>query len=73
MRIILVFLLFTFPVRAQDAATITQTELLRRTQFMCDAVAPGNKAPWDRYLADDAIIHDEKGGSYTKRTLLSTS
>ncbi len=39
---------------------------------MCDAVVPGNKAPWQQYLAADAIIHDEKGGSYSKPTLLST-
>ncbi len=57
---------------ANDAGTITQAELVRRTQTLYDAVAPGNKAPWQQCLADDAIIHDEKGGSYTKRTFLAT-
>jgi hypothetical protein len=57
---------------AQDPTTITQAELVHRTQALYDAVASGNKAPWQQYLADDAIIHDEKGGSYTKRTFLAT-
>ena len=56
----------------QDSATITQAELIRRTQALYDAVASGNKAPWRQYLAEDAIIHDEKGGSYTKLTFLAT-
>jgi len=56
----------------EDSPTITQAELIERTQFLYDAVAPGNKAPWQQYLAADAIIHDEKGGSYTKPTFLAT-
>ena len=56
----------------QDPADITQAELVHRTQVLYDAVAPGNKAPWQQYLADDVIIHDEKGGSYTKATFLAT-
>ncbi len=56
----------------QDPGTITQAELIRRTQILYDAVAPGDKAPWQQYLADDAIVHDEKGGSYTKATLIAT-
>jgi Domain of unknown function (DUF3471)/Domain of unknown function (DUF4440) len=57
---------------AQDPSAITQSELVRRTQALYDGVAPGNKAPWLQYLAEDAIIHDEKGGSYTKPTFLAT-
>ena len=57
---------------AQDRPTITQAELVHRTQALYDAVASGNKAPWQQYLADDAIVHDEKGGSYTKPTFLAT-
>ncbi len=56
----------------QDSGTITQAELVQRTQVLYDAVAPGDKAPWAQYLAEDAIIHDEKGGSYTKPTFLAT-
>jgi Domain of unknown function (DUF3471) len=64
--------LTAFLAVAQDPATITQAELVRRTQVLYDAVAPGNKAPWRQYLAADVIIHDEKGGSYTKLTFLAT-
>jgi hypothetical protein len=42
----------------QDAATITVSELQARTQTLYDAVAPGDKSPWQRYLAEDVIIHD---------------
>ena len=66
------FLGAVFFVRAQDSVTITQSELVHRTQALYDAVAPGDKGPWQQYLADDAIIHDEKGGSYTKPTFLAT-
>ena len=66
--------MFTLVVAAflaveQDPANITQAELVHRTQVLYDAVAPGNRAPWQQYLADDVIIHDEKGGSYTKGLL----
>ncbi|MBV9760890.1 MAG: DUF3471 domain-containing protein [Acidobacteriaceae bacterium] len=61
-----------FLVSAQEPATITQAELVRRTQVLYDAVASGDKAPWQRCLAADVIVHDEKGGSYTKPTFLVT-
>jgi hypothetical protein len=57
---------------AQDRSTITQAELVHRTQSLYDAVASGNKAPWQQYLADDVLVHDEKGGSYNKATFLAT-
>lgn len=57
---------------AQDHSAITEAELVRRTQALYDAVTSGAKAPWQQYLAADAIIHDEKGGSYTKPTFLPT-
>jgi hypothetical protein len=72
MKAFSIFLASAVLAFAQDPSTITQAELVRRTQTLYDAVAPGNKAPWQQYLADDAMIHDEKGGSYTKPTLLAT-
>lgn len=72
MKTFLVFLLISTPIFAEDVATITQAELVRRTQTMCDAVASGDQAPWKLYLADDVIVHDEKGGSYTRPTMLAT-
>jgi hypothetical protein len=57
---------------AQDSTSITEAELLHRTQVLYDAVASGDRAPWTQYLADDVIIHDEKGGAYNKATFLPT-
>src|SRR6266436_4967772 len=49
--------------------TITQEELVRRTQELCDAVVPGNKEPWKKYFADDALYSDEKGRTLNKSAL----
>ena len=37
---------------------------------MLDAIAPGNKAVWERYLADDCIYSDENGRTLNKAQLL---
>lgn len=52
-------------------AKITQDELVRRTQELVDAVAPGNKEPWKKYFADDALYFDEKGRSMDKTALVN--
>ncbi|WP_158944314.1 DUF4440 domain-containing protein [Granulicella sp. S190] len=56
--------------RGVDAPKITEAELVRRTQQLYDAVAPGNQAPWKLYFADDAILFDEKGRSMDKPALM---
>ena len=56
--------------RAEDHL-ITQDELVRRTQELFDAVAPGDQAPWKKYFADDCIYHDEKGRSMDKAGLVA--
>jgi hypothetical protein len=50
--------------------TITQDELVRRTQELFDAVAPGNAEPFKRYFADDAMFFDEKGRDMDKAALV---
>jgi hypothetical protein len=50
--------------------TITQDELVRRTQEMFDAVALGDQAPWLKYFADDSMYFDEKGRSMDKAALV---
>src|SRR6266699_1359777 len=50
---------------------ITQQELVRRTQELCDAIAPGNQAPWKKYFADDCIFSDEKGRTMDKAKLVA--
>lgn len=55
---------------ATEPATITEAELVRRSQQLYDAVAKGDQAPWAQYYADDAIYFDEKGRSMDKKALL---
>lgn len=61
-----IILLFA-PAPAQK---ITQEELVRRTQELSDAVAPGNKEPWKKYYADDAMFFDERGRAMDKAALV---
>jgi len=51
--------------------TITQEELVRRTQELMDAVAPGDRKPFEKYFAADSMIFDEKGRSMDKQALVS--
>jgi len=69
----IVFLLLTAPTlcAAADNEKITQDELVRRTQELVDAVAVGNRVPWARYFAEDAMYFDEKGRSMDKAALVA--
>ena len=51
--------------------SITQEELLRRSQELFDSVMTGNKEPWQNYYADDAIFFDEKGRNMDKTALVA--
>jgi ketosteroid isomerase-like protein len=51
-------------------ASITQDELVRRTQEMVDAVASGDQKVWNKYIADDAMFFDERGEDMDKATLV---
>ncbi|HEX9254017.1 MAG TPA: DUF4440 domain-containing protein [Candidatus Angelobacter sp.] len=55
---------------AADEPTITQDELVRRSQELFDAVAPGNAEPFKKYFAEDAMFFDEKGRSMDKAALV---
>ena len=50
---------------------ITQDELVRRTQTMMDAVASGDKQPWQENVAEDVIYFDEKGRLHDKTSLVN--
>jgi putative intracellular protease/amidase len=58
-------------VQAKDPVTITQQELIRRSQQMYDALVPGNQEPWKLYIADDATSTDEKGRTMDKAALVA--
>jgi Domain of unknown function (DUF4440)/Domain of unknown function (DUF3471) len=44
---------------SEDSPTITQEQLLQRTQQMLDAYAPGDRRPFELYIAEDAIFFDD--------------
>jgi hypothetical protein len=71
LRTLLTTLLIFSVVESVQAATITKSELVRRTQQLLDAFAPGNKAPWEQYLAADAMLFDEMGRFMDKREFLA--
>jgi hypothetical protein len=49
---------------------ITQQELVRGTQELYEAVAPGYKTPWQKYYAADAIYCDGTAHKMDKEALL---
>jgi hypothetical protein len=65
------FVAVTPAIAADPPPPITQYELVRRTQELCDAIAPGNQAPWEKYYADDCIFSDEKGRILDKAKLVA--
>lgn len=72
---VLLLLIFMFSVFTQtDAQTradqATEKELVRIAQELYDAIPIGNKAPWEKYVADDVIYTDENWQILTKKDLL---
>jgi co-chaperonin GroES (HSP10) len=55
----------------QDSAAVTK-ELTRTAQELFDAVAVGNKAVWEKYVADDVIYTDENWKILTKKDLVDS-
>lgn len=52
--------------------TPLETTLRARDQALLDAIAPGNRALWERTLTDDAIYVDENGTIMDRPTFLKT-
>jgi ketosteroid isomerase-like protein len=51
---------------------ISEAELIRRTQQLYDAVAPGDGAPWQKFFSDDCMFFDEKGHNMNKKELVAS-
>jgi Domain of unknown function (DUF4440)/Domain of unknown function (DUF3471) len=67
------FLLLLTPMlgaHTPNESTISQDELVRRTQELFDAIVPGDPAPFKKYFAEDAMFFDEKGRSMDKAALV---
>jgi hypothetical protein len=60
----------TFGAAINDANNSTVEQLKRATQELLDAVAPGDVAVWQKYLAEGCIYADEEGNVKTKEDLL---
>jgi hypothetical protein len=64
--------LVVFPaLAAAESRTISQTELVRRTQELLDAFATGDRTAWKVYLADDVMFFDERGKNMDKGAFLA--
>ena len=50
---------------------ITQDELVRRAQEIVDAVASGDRKPFEKYFAADSMIFDEKGRGMDKKAFVA--
>src|SRR5881275_2730478 len=70
MKLALLTIFATTLATAADVS-INQDELVRRTQELYDAIAPGNQTPWKKYFADDCIFSDEKGRTMDKSKLVA--
>jgi len=76
MKLLTSFLLLMFSIsgfaqtvqKSADAAT--EAELVRIGQELYDAIAVGNRLPWEKYVADDIIYTDENWHILTKKDLL---
>src|SRR5580658_2930877 len=55
---------------SRSGTTITQDELVRRTQEIMDAVAKGDRKPFEKYFAADSMVFDEKGRSMDKKAFV---
>jgi len=54
----------------KGSAAETVERLKRATQELLDAIAPGNKAVWEHYLAAGSIYADEEGRVLTKDEMI---
>jgi hypothetical protein len=55
-------------IQAQPADLVATFQALE--QSLMDAVAPGDKTPWDRVMAPDCVMTDEEGRVLNKRDFL---
>ena len=64
------FLSLAARVCAADG-TITEEELIRRSQELYDSLVAGDQAPWKKHFADDCMFADEKGRFFDKPKLIA--
>jgi hypothetical protein len=52
-------------------ASVTEQDLVDRTQELYDSIVSGNQEPWKKYFADDCTFSDEKGRTFDKSKLVA--
>lgn len=72
--VVLLFFATAATTHAQEIANRSDAEIVARlkhaTQELLDAIAPGNKSVWQRYLAEGSIYADEEGRVLTRDELI---
>src|SRR4249920_2961328 len=53
-----------------SADSAVKAQLVERTQKLLDAIAPGEKAPWAKAMAEECLYSDENGTTMTKAKFL---
>jgi hypothetical protein len=69
--LVLLVLISLFNDFAYPSDADTQKELVSILNELFDAVAPGKKEVWEKYLADTCLYNDENGKTYSKKELLA--
>lgn len=70
--ILVVLTLLLCGCRNHAKREVTQEDIVRKTQELLDAVADGNKEPWKKYIAEDALYFDEQGHNMDKKALVAS-
>jgi len=70
MKRLLLVLLIALPLWAEAPKAPKVEDFTRMEQELLDAVAIGDKAPWQNYYAEDAIYSDEAGNIMSKKELV---
>jgi len=60
------------PIAKAESDAAVQTQLVKLTQELMDALVPGTVEPWQRMVADDAVMIDEFGRRQTKEELVKS-
>jgi hypothetical protein len=53
-----------------SADAVVKEQLITNTQKLLDAIAPGDKAPWAKAMAEECLYSDENGTTMTKAKFL---
>ena len=68
--IVVALVAISVSARAAETADAVKARLIETTQKLLDAVAPGDKAPWVKAMAEDCVYNNEVGMSLTKAKFL---